>query len=620
MSSHVRRLMQGLRSPRAAIYLYAVLILLPAAVFGGLLWEQLRADQNQTLEMVPREVSDAGDRLGLEARRRIRDLISTESARPFTEYAEYHLVLKGEGTTSEVPSPLVYQERAAGIQGWFQFDYAEDFGAQIQLFLGNNPAPSDDTRSAYLQWLQAQAVDYTLDSYNAKNQMGWDTLLESDAYWAQNAGLLNPDLGSTAYFTHLTSGMHCQSDQIDAFIGKISGSSHQVLQNTTLHLVPDPNGSPTILALRDVKIKRIPSNYARSMPSCMEPLYSNQHWIQGFWLDGEWLLQDLPRQVANTVLSDRQLLFSTQHVPNEKETWANTPVDLLEDVEFERNLFDPTVGRMHVAVNIGQLAKRYQHQNMWFAGLATIMLVSCLLGLRLLLGRIRIAADHARRTENFVASITHELRTPISVVKLYGEMLQDDWVKDPSKRRQYAERIVSESDRLSLLVDRVLDKRRLAGTFTKLAAGDLNEELKRQAEIIGLSGSGDVVFDLHSALPAALFTTEGVHTLLSNLVENARKYAPVESGGEPILVRTRQGPRRQVLLEVMDRGPGIPSEERELVLDAFYRIGDEATRSQPGTGLGLNLCAGSMRAMRGSLRIHGREGGGTIIRAAFKRA
>ncbi|MCP5022642.1 MAG: HAMP domain-containing histidine kinase [bacterium] len=620
MSSHVRRLMQGLRSPRAAIYLYAVLILLPAAVFGGLLWEQLRADQNQTLEMVPREVSDAGGRLGLEARRRIRDLISTESARSFTEYADYHLVSKGEGTTSEVPSPLVYQERAAGIQGWFQFDNAEDLGAQIQLFLGNDPEPPEETRNAYIEWLREQAVDYTFFSYNAKDQTGWDTLLQSDVYWAQNAGLLNPDLGSTAYFTHHTSGMHCKSDQIDAFIGKISGSSHQVLQNTTLHLIPGPTGKPTILALRDVKIKHIPRSYTRSTPSCMEPLFSNQHWTQGFWLDGEWLLQGLPRQVGNTVLADRQLLFSTKPIPDETENWASAPVDLLEDVLFDRNDFKPSLGRLHVAVNIGQLATRYRHQNMWFAGLASIMLVSCLLGLRLLLGRIRIAAEHARRTENFVASITHELRTPISVVKLYGEMLQDDWVKDPSKRRQYAERIVSESDRLSLLVDRVLDKRRLAGTFTKLAAGDLNKELKRQAEIIGLSGAEDVVFNLHSALPAALFTTEGVHTLLSNLVENARKYAPVKAGGEPILVRTRQGPRRQILLEVMDRGPGIPSEERELVLDAFYRIGDEATRSQPGTGLGLNLCAGSMRAMRGSLRIHGREGGGTIFRAAFKRA
>ncbi|MDF1838322.1 MAG: hypothetical protein P1V35_10665, partial [Planctomycetota bacterium] len=75
---------------------------------------------------------------------------------------------------------------------------------------------------------------------------------------------------------------------------------------------------------------------------------------------------------------------------------------------------------------------------------------------------------------------------------------------------------MSESDRLSLLVDRVLDKRRLAGTFTKLAAGDLNEEVVRQAEIIGLKDAEDVTFELHSALSRAMFTTEGVHTVLSN--------------------------------------------------------------------------------------------------------
>ena len=620
MSSLLRPLIQGLRSPRTAIYLYAVLILLPAGVFGGLLWEQLRADQNHTLETVPREVSDAGGRLGLEVRRRIRDLLSTESARPFTEYADYHLVSKAEGSASEVASPLQFSKRPAGIQGWFQFDYAEGMEAHLQIFLGSNTAPPEVVRDNYLQWLQLQAVEHTQYSYNSRNLIGWDTLLQSDAYWDQSSSLLEPDLGSTAYFTHRSSGMNCQTEQIESFINILGGSAHQVLQTTTLHLIPGPDGKPTILALRDVKIKRIPRSFARNIPSCMEPLYSNQHWIQGFWLDGDWLLQGLPRQVANTVLADRQLLFSSAPAAEGTETWTQTPVDLLEDVIFERNQFEEFLGRMHVAVNTGQLARRYRHQNMWFGGLATIMLVSCLLGLRLLMGRIRIAAEHARRTENFVASITHELRTPISVVKLYGEMLQDDWVQDPEKRRQYAERIVIESDRLALLVDRVLDKRRLAGTFTKLAPGDLNEELRRQSEIIGLPGHPDVAFELHPALPKALFTTEGVHTLLSNLVENARKYAPVEEGGEPILVRTRLGPRRGVLLEVLDRGPGIPPEERERVLDAFYRIGDEATRSQPGTGLGLNLCAGSMLAMRGSLRIHGREGGGTIFRASFKRA
>ncbi|MFT5198595.1 MAG: signal transduction histidine kinase [Planctomycetota bacterium] len=620
MPSPLRSLLRGLRSPRTAVYLYALLILLPAGVFGGLLWEQLRADQSRTLETVPREVSDASGRLGLEVRRRIRDLLSNESGRPFSQYADYHLVSQGEGPASEIPSPLKFSKRPAGIQGWFQFDYAEGLEAHLQMFFGSDAAPPEDVLRTDITWLQEQAVEQTLYNYNSRDLHGWDTLLKSDAYWEQSTSLMMPDLGSTAYFTHRSSGMNCRDEQIESFLKSLDGATHQVLQSTTLHLLPGPDGKPTILALRDVKIKRIPRTLARSIPSCMEPLFANQHWIQGFWLDGDWLFQDLPRQVANTVLADRQLLYGTMRVPGKTESWAQTPVDMLEDVTFEKNLFGPELGRMHVAVNIGQLAKRYRHQNMWFAGLASIMLVSCLLGLRLLLGRIRIAAEHARRTENFVASITHELRTPISVVKLYGEMLQDDWIKDPEKRRQYAERIVSESDRLALLVDRVLDKRRLAGTFTKLAAGDLNEELQRQAEIIGLTNAQDVSFDLQSTLPNALFTTEGVHTLLSNLVENARKYAPMEPGGEAILVRTRQGPRRRILLEVLDRGPGIVPEERERVLDAFYRIGDEATRSQPGTGLGLNLCASSMRAMRGSLRVHGREGGGTIFRAAFKRA
>ncbi|MCA9002976.1 MAG: hypothetical protein KDB61_13710, partial [Planctomycetes bacterium] len=345
------RFLRGLRSPRHAVFLYALLILLPAGVFGGLLWEQLRADQRQTLETVPREVRDAANRLGIEARRRIRDLLGAEAQRPFTEYADYEWV---PSSASQATSPLRFSRRPEGIDGWFQFDYAEGLEAQLQLFLGSNPAPPASTLERYRAWLQTQAVEHLQFSYNSRDLIGWDTLLQSDAYWDQSSSLLTPDLGSTAYFTHRASGMNCDPEEMEAFIAGLGGSTHQVLQTTSLHLIPGPFGHPTILALRDIRIKRMPRTFARSIPTCMEPLFSNQHWIQGFWLDGDWLLEGMPRQVGNTVLSDRQLLFSGQNQPDPDQSWSQAQVELLENVDFERDVFGPGFGRMRVAVNIGE--------------------------------------------------------------------------------------------------------------------------------------------------------------------------------------------------------------------------------------------------------------------------
>ena len=147
--------------------------------------------------------------------------------------------------------------------------------------------------------------------------------------------------------------------------------------------------------------------------------------------------------------------------------------------------------------------------------------------------------------------------------------------------------------------------------------------MRRDLEILGGRAVKDVTFDLAEGLPKVLLLPDGVHVVLQNLVENARKYAAVELGedgeplGEPIMVRTRLSRNRRVLLEVLDRGPGIPESDRSRVFEAFLRLGDEHTRSTKGTGLGLHLVSLQAGAMRARVRALPREGGGTVFQVVF---
>jgi signal transduction histidine kinase len=193
-------------------------------------------------------------------------------------------------------------------------------------------------------------------------------------------------------------------------------------------------------------------------------------------------------------------------------------------------------------------------------------------------------------------------------------------VKDKDKQEEYYRRIVRETGRLETMVERVLEKGRVTSDEAPPQPGDLTRAARLVRPTLEQLGDGraDLEFDLADGLPEVLLIPDGVRSVLTNLVENARTYAPVVNGAEPIEVRSRLL-RGKVVLEVSDRGSGIPPSDRRRIFDAFYRVGNEATRTSHGTGLGLHLVALQMRAMRGRIQVLDREGGGTTFRLTFRK-
>jgi len=260
-----------------------------------------------------------------------------------------------------------------------------------------------------------------------------------------------------------------------------------------------------------------------------------------------------------------------------------------------------------------------------FIGVAAMLVISLGTGMILLLRSVNRDLEAARRTENFVAAVTHELRTPVAAIKLYGEMLQDGWVDDPEKLKEYYRRIVRETARLETLVENVLEKSQLAQRGVAPEPGDLNDSVASLAtSLLSLAPEGvqDLEFDYGEDLPLVMLIPEGVRSIVSNLVENARKYAPVAkeaASSEPIVVKTHQL-AGNVVLDVMDRGPGIPHSERTKIFDAFYRVGNEKTRTARGTGLGLHLVALQSQAMGARVAVLDRKGGGSLFRITFDTA
>jgi signal transduction histidine kinase len=353
---------------------------------------------------------------------------------------------------------------------------------------------------------------------------------------------------------------------------------------------------------------------------CLRPLVKGFQLQQGFFVDVEWLFQELPFFIAGQALGETEDLISAlDALDYDKIDTVFADILPVRDLGFSAATDEELAyGKLEVSIDTDHIEQRYLSHLRRFLGVALMLVLSLATGFTLLYRSVRRELEQAHRTQNFVASVTHELRTPLSTIQLHGEMLMDGWVDDPDKRREYYKRIVRETRRLSTLVERVLEKSQMKEKVSEPEPGDLNAAIQRMRQsLLDASDTPDLAFELEPDLPLVWLTPDGVTGILSNLVENARKYAPVPPGGEPIAVRTRREDRR-VVLEVADRGPGVPPEEKDKIFEAFYRIGSEATRTTTGTGLGLHLVKLHADAAGAKASVLPRAGGGSCFRVTYR--
>jgi signal transduction histidine kinase len=220
----------------------------------------------------------------------------------------------------------------------------------------------------------------------------------------------------------------------------------------------------------------------------------------------------------------------------------------------------------------------------------------------------RLAGEEAARDQSeaarrdLVAAVSHDLRTPITSLRLLAQAVQDEIV-DAETRRSYLKRMNTHIDALSSLIDDLFELSRLeAGdiswTLQRVPLGELVSEtveaMRVEAEAKGVA----VVAEVPSYLAPARANPEKLQRVLFNLIENAIQHTPAD-GSVVIRAETIGGDRIEV--EVADDGEGIAPEEREQVFDPFFRGGAGASRSGSGAGLGLAVSRAIVEAHGGRI-------------------
>jgi signal transduction histidine kinase len=247
-----------------------------------------------------------------------------------------------------------------------------------------------------------------------------------------------------------------------------------------------------------------------------------------------------------------------------------------------------------------------------------IFIIAIVLGGSLLTWQAHRNMADARQKTSFVSNVSHELKTPLTSIRMYAELLSGGRIKNPEKKKQYLQVIVDESQRLTRLVNNVLDFSRLEQDRKNyhLEELELTECLRGITELNRLRvREAGMIFEVHLPEEQVLISADrdAIEQVVLNIIDNAIKYAA--DGGELLIeLKVKNG---KCEIRFNDRGQGVPSEHRSRIFEKFHRVDDNLTAQHPGSGLGLSIARRLLRDMGGDLLYESRDGGGSCFVVLF---
>jgi signal transduction histidine kinase len=283
--------------------------------------------------------------------------------------------------------------------------------------------------------------------------------------------------------------------------------------------------------------------------------------------------------------------------------------------EVSRNLDDVfrglTLGLKIQGTSVEAIGQKWFRQSFMTLGVVSLLLVG---GLVLTYRSVSKEVALARLKSDFVSNVSHELRTPLSLIRLYAETLELGRVKTQEKVQEYYCIIRKESERLTALINNILD-------FSRIEAGRKEYEFRPTdlAELVNNTlDTYRAQIDEHgftfeqridAGLPTVRVDREAIARSLVNLVNNALKYSDQEKFLRVRLYRSNGA----VKLEVADRGIGIARNEQSKIFEKFYRAGDPLVHNTKGSGLGLSLVRHIAHAHGGDVEVESTPGKGSTF-------
>jgi len=257
----------------------------------------------------------------------------------------------------------------------------------------------------------------------------------------------------------------------------------------------------------------------------------------------------------------------------------------------------------------------------FFASPRSVYLYAFLLVVGLLAGGLALTVrtlsqqlQLARMQSDFVSTVSHELKSPVTAIRQLSEMLQAERVPSETRRRRYFDALVELSERLTTLIDHVLDFARMDAGHTELdlVEVDLRDllakvvaEVQERVHHRGFS----IGQEIHTVMPRVTLDSELIALAITNMIDNSIKF----SGDSRQVIVKATVEADQAIIGIEDYGIGMDPDELDRVFERFYRGGEALTRSVKGTGLGLTLVKQIVEAHGGSIEVKSERGRGSVF-------
>jgi signal transduction histidine kinase len=260
-----------------------------------------------------------------------------------------------------------------------------------------------------------------------------------------------------------------------------------------------------------------------------------------------------------------------------------------------------------------EAARDVRRYALWLALVFSTVVVALLLAAR----SIRRELALARLRTDFVSNVSHELKTPLSLIRMFAESLREGWVSD-AQRRDYYDVITRESERLTGLINNVLDFSRIeAGTRPyRFVLSDVRQvvaDLLDRYESHLKAASIELVRRLPGGPVHARIDRDAIEQTLVNLLSNAVKYMGGPDRSPRTVTVTLEALADRLELRVADTGIGMNDEQRRRIFQRFFRADDEAVRAVAGSGLGLTLVEAHVEAHAGTIAVDSEPGRGSTF-------